>query len=79
MHVYIEIENFIFFVLLVFRLEKESCVFFDLKYFEEKILAGEFDECEKYLSAFTNITDSPSSMKMFFEIRKQKYLEALDR
>ncbi|XP_039686895.1 topless-related protein 2 [Medicago truncatula] len=60
-------------------LEKESGVFFDLKYFEEKILAGEFDESEKYLSAFINITDSPSSMKMFFEIRKQKYLEALDR
>lgn len=63
----------------MFRLEKESGVFFDLKYFEEKILAGEFDESEKYLSAFINITDSPSSMKMFFEIRKQKYLEALDR
>ncbi|AES66309.2 topless-like protein [Medicago truncatula] len=60
-------------------MEKETGVFIDLKYFQEKILDGEFDESEKYLSAFTNITDSQSSMKMFFQIRKQKYLEALDR
>ncbi|ONK67561.1 uncharacterized protein A4U43_C05F1320 [Asparagus officinalis] len=49
------------------------------KYFEEKSLAGEWDEVEKYLSGFTKVDDNRYSMKIFFEIRKQKYLEALDR
>lgn len=41
--------------------------------------AGEWDEVEKYLSGFTKVDDNRYSMKIFFEIRKQKYLEALDR
>lgn len=49
-----------------------------MKYFEEKVHAGEWDEVEKYLSGFTKVDDNRYSMKIFFEIRKQKYLEALD-
>lgn len=64
---------------LEFRLEQESGFFFNMKYFEEKALAGEWDEVEKYLSGFTKVDDNRYSMKIFFEIRKQKYLEALDR
>ncbi|XP_019422811.1 PREDICTED: topless-related protein 3-like [Lupinus angustifolius] len=63
----------------VHKLEKESGFFFNLKYFEEKVHAGEWDEIEKYLSGFTKVDDNRYSMKIFFEIRKQKYLEALDR
>ncbi|CAF1920901.1 unnamed protein product [Brassica napus] len=63
----------------VHRLEKESGFFFNTKYFDEKVLAGEWDEVEKYLSGFTKVDDNRYSMKIFFEIRKQKYLEALDR
>ncbi|KAE8677766.1 Protein TOPLESS [Hibiscus syriacus] len=63
----------------VHRLEKESGFFFNLKYFEEKVQAGEWEEVEKYLSGFTKVDDNRYSMKIFFEIRKQKYLEALDR
>ncbi|XP_009611827.1 topless-related protein 3-like isoform X1 [Nicotiana tomentosiformis] len=63
----------------VHRLEQESGFFFNLKYFEEKVHAGEWDEVEKYLSGFTKVDDNRYSMKIFFEIRKQKYLEALDR
>ncbi|XVE65573.1 hypothetical protein DITRI_Ditri08aG0010600 [Diplodiscus trichospermus] len=63
----------------VHRLEQESGFFFNMKYFEEKALAGEWDEVEKYLSGFTKVDDNRYSMKIFFEIRKQKYLEALDR
>ncbi|OMO90759.1 hypothetical protein COLO4_18895, partial [Corchorus olitorius] len=59
-------------------LEQESGLFFSTKYFEELILAGKWQEAEKYLSAFTRIDDNRYSMKTFFEIRKQKYLEALD-
>nr|XP_009421409.1 PREDICTED: protein TPR1-like isoform X1 [Musa acuminata subsp. malaccensis] len=61
------------------KLEQESGFFFNMKYFEEKAQAGEWDEVEKYLSGFTKVDDNRYSMKIFFEIRKQKYLEALDR
>ncbi|KAK4486314.1 hypothetical protein RD792_008985 [Penstemon davidsonii] len=37
------------------------------------------EEVERYLSGFTKVEDNRYSMKIFFEIRKQKYLEALDR
>ncbi|KAG4911286.1 hypothetical protein JHK87_057402 [Glycine soja] len=49
------------------------------QYFEEKVQAGEWEEVEKYLSGFTKVDDNRYSMKIFFEIRKQKYLEALDQ
>jgi hypothetical protein len=61
------------------RLEQESGFFFNMKYFEEKVHAGEWEEVEKYLAGFTKVDDNRYSMKIFFEIRKQKYLEALDR
>ncbi|KAG5232348.1 WD-40 repeat family protein [Salix suchowensis] len=63
----------------VHKLEKESGFYFNMKFFEEKVLAGEWDEVEKYLAGFTKVDDNRYSMKIFFEIRKQKYLEALDR
>ncbi|KAE8733394.1 Topless-related protein 3 [Hibiscus syriacus] len=63
----------------VHRLEKESGFFFNMKFFEEKVQAGEWDEVEKYLSGFTKVDDNRYSMNIFFEIRKQKYLEAFDR
>ncbi|KAL6545007.1 Topless-related protein 3 [Orobanche hederae] len=63
----------------VHKLEQESAFFFNMKYFEEKVHAGEWDEVEKYLYGFTKVDDNRYSMKIFFEIRKQKYLEALDR
>ncbi|KAH7513409.1 hypothetical protein FEM48_Zijuj12G0196900 [Ziziphus jujuba var. spinosa] len=54
------------------KLEQESGFFFNMKYFEEKALAGEWDEVERYLSGFTKVDDNRYSMKIFFEIRKQK-------
>ncbi|KAK6913734.1 WD40 repeat [Dillenia turbinata] len=63
----------------VHKLEQESGFFFNMKYFEEKAQAGEWDEVERYLSGFTKVDDNRYSMKIYFEIRKQKYLEALDR
>ena len=50
-----------------------------MKYFEEKVQAGEWEEVEKYLAGFTKVDDNRCSMKIFFEMRKQKYLEAFDR
>ncbi|KAF8380625.1 hypothetical protein HHK36_028114 [Tetracentron sinense] len=59
-------------------LEQESRFFFNMKYFDEKAV-GEWDKGKKYLFGFTKVADNRYSMKVFFEIRKQKYLEALDR
>eukprot|EP00253_Pinus_taeda_P024295 PITA_24295 len=50
-----------------------------MKYFEDQVQAGEWDEVERYLSGFTKVDDNRYSMKILFEIRKQKYLEALDK
>ncbi|XP_019183891.1 PREDICTED: topless-related protein 4-like isoform X1 [Ipomoea nil] len=63
----------------VHRLEQESGFFFNMQHFGELVTNGEWDEVEKYLSGFTKVDDNRYSMKIFFEIRKQKYLEALDR
>lgn len=63
----------------VHKLEQESGFFFNVKYFEEEVLNGNWEEVERYLSGFTKVDDNRYSMKIFFEIRKQKYLEALDK
>lgn len=48
-----------------------------MKYFENVVTNGECDEVEKYLSAFTKSDDNAHSLRMFFEIRKQRYVETL--
>ncbi|KAL8158733.1 hypothetical protein V2J09_000270, partial [Rumex salicifolius] len=63
----------------VHKLEQESGFFFNMRHFEDLVTNGDWDEVEKYLSGFTKVDDNRYSMKIFFEIRKQKYLEALDR
>ncbi|XP_058780462.1 topless-related protein 1-like isoform X1 [Vicia villosa] len=63
----------------VHKLEQESGFFFNMKYFEDEVHSGNWDEVERYLSGFTKVDDNRYSMKIFFEIRKQKYLEALDK
>ncbi|CAA0829350.1 Topless-related protein 1 [Striga hermonthica] len=60
-------------------LEQETGYFFDLQYFEELVIEGSWDEVERYLSSFTAAEDNKYSTKIYFEIRKQKYLEALDK
>ncbi|KAI7987128.1 Topless-related protein 1 [Camellia lanceoleosa] len=59
--------------------ECESGLFFDINYFEELVVNGDWDEADRYLSCFTKWDDNRHSMKMFFEIKKQKYFEALDK
>ncbi|KAG1327125.1 hypothetical protein COCNU_01G010590 [Cocos nucifera] len=61
------------------KLEEESGIYFNMWYFEESVLAGNWEEAERYLSGFTKFNDNRHSTKIYFEIRKQKYLEALDR
>jgi hypothetical protein len=65
--------------MLIYRLELESGLYFDIEHFEDMILKGKWGETEKYLSGFTKVEDNNHSIKIYFELRKQKYLEALDR
>lgn len=52
---------------------------FDMEYFEEMMLSGNWNEAEKYISGFTKIGDNIYSNNIFLLIRKCKFLEALDR
>ncbi|XP_051137730.1 protein TOPLESS-like [Andrographis paniculata] len=60
-------------------LEQETGYFFDIDYFEELMLQGKWDDVEGYISGFTLVDDNDYSRKIYFEIRKHKYIEALDR
>ncbi|CAI9092663.1 OLC1v1027973C2 [Oldenlandia corymbosa var. corymbosa] len=60
-------------------LEQETGFFFDMDHFDEMVMSGEWDEAENYLSGFTSIENNQHSMKTFFELRKQKFYEALDK
>ncbi|KAJ4827612.1 hypothetical protein Tsubulata_047459, partial [Turnera subulata] len=60
-------------------LERQTGCFFDVRYFESLVLAGRFDEAENYLSGFTHINHNLHSTMIYFELRKQKFLEALDK
>ncbi|XP_021800010.1 uncharacterized protein LOC110744346 [Prunus avium] len=63
----------------VHRLEKDSGYFFNMRYFEDCVIHGEWDEVEHYLAGFTKVDENSDSTKILFAIRKQKFLEALDR
>ncbi|GLT77952.1 hypothetical protein SLA2020_495050 [Shorea laevis] len=58
-------------------LERESGFYFDMKYFEDLVLGGEWDEAERYFSGFTSASDNRHSNKVYFEIRKQNFLKHL--
>jgi hypothetical protein len=42
------------------------------------ILKGKWEEVEKCVFEFIKVEDINHSFKIYFEIRKQRYLEALD-
>jgi len=50
-----------------------------MKYFEDMVLKGKWDDAENYLLGFTKVKDNDYSIKIYFEMRKQKYFEALDK
>ncbi|KAK1551092.1 hypothetical protein Q3G72_030168 [Acer saccharum] len=40
------------------RLERESGYYFDMTFFEEMVLDGNWEEAESYLSSFTKVEDN---------------------
>lgn len=51
-----------------------------MKYFKEEVQNGNWDDVEKYLRGFIKIEDkTEDSLKIFYTINKEKYLEALDK
>ncbi|CAM9001746.1 unnamed protein product [Rhodiola kirilowii] len=61
------------------ELERVTAIFFDIDYISELIRQGDWDKIEEYLLGFTHRDSNDQSLKIFFEISKQKYMEALDR
>ncbi|XP_078157501.1 protein TPR3-like [Carex rostrata] len=62
------------------KLEQESGYYFNMKYFKEEVQNGNWDDVEKYLRGFIKIEDkTEDSLKIFYTINKEKYLEALDK
>ncbi|KAF3326026.1 Topless-related protein 1 [Carex littledalei] len=60
------------------RLERDSQLYFNLKYFEELILAGQWAEVEWYLRGyFMDVRGNSHGLKLIFETYKQKFYEAL--
>ncbi|KAK8505398.1 hypothetical protein V6N12_067365 [Hibiscus sabdariffa] len=59
-------------------LEQESGCYFDMVFFEDLVLNGKWEMVEKYLSGFTSVSDNKYSTKIYFEIRKLNFLEALN-
>ncbi|XP_022003682.1 topless-related protein 4 [Helianthus annuus] len=60
------------------RLESESGAFCNVDYIAELVTNGDWDVLENYLAGFINVNGSRHSVKMLFEIRKQRYIEALN-
>ncbi|GER30301.1 TOPLESS-related 2 [Striga asiatica] len=48
----------------VHKLEQESGFFFNMKYFEDQVQAGEWEEVERYLSGFTKLHFSSESFSL---------------
>lgn len=61
------------------RLEKESGLSFNLRYFSKTVMDGEWEEVEKYLPGFTKESDNWFLLELSVEIQRQKYLEALEK
>ncbi|PQQ03780.1 putative TOPLESS-related 1 [Prunus yedoensis var. nudiflora] len=49
-----------------------------MNYFEDTVHSGKWDEAERYLSGFTKFDDNRYSTNIYFWIRKQNFLEAID-
>lgn len=71
---------FVFVILVcIISLEQEASFYFDMNYFESLVLNGQWKNANEYLSGFCGVHDNKYSVKIYFELRKQQYLESLDK
>lgn len=66
--------------MLSIRLASETGVYFDWDKFSELVMAGKWDKMEKILNRYLKYeiaTAEKNTIRIYFEIRKQKYLEYL--
>ncbi|XP_020102466.1 topless-related protein 4-like [Ananas comosus] len=64
---------------IMLLLERETQIFFDLPYFEGLVLAGAWNDADWYLKGFTKLDENWWSQKIFFELYKTMFFEALVR
>lgn len=69
----------VFVILVCISLEQEASFYFDMNYFESLVLNGQWKNANEYLSGFCGVHDNKYSVKIYFELRKQQYLESLDK
>lgn len=63
----------------MYRLERETGLFFDTDYFSAVVMRGDWNEAEDYLAGFTKPLDNHTSKLIYFDMRYIKFLEALER
>lgn len=59
-------------------LERESGFYFNMRYFEDLVHNGAFDQAEEYVDGFTDVHENSFSTKIYYELRRQKFLEILE-
>ncbi|GJT96790.1 protein TPR2 [Tanacetum coccineum] len=60
-------------------LEIESGIYLDVSHVEHLIQNGEWDQLHKYIYGFFSYGDDRTTMEISFQIKKQKFFEALKR
>ncbi|KAK4760133.1 hypothetical protein SAY87_023264 [Trapa incisa] len=58
--------------------ERESGSYFYMEHFEGMVMNGQWEAAERYLSSFTKLDENHFSLKIYFDMRKQHFLETLD-
>lgn len=62
-----------------FSLETESGIYLDISHVGDLIQNGAWDQLHKYLTGFFNYGDDRATMEISFQIKKQKFFEALKK
>ncbi|KAK4750160.1 hypothetical protein SAY87_027609 [Trapa incisa] len=52
--------------------------YFYVEHLEGMVMNGQWGAAERYLSSFTRLDDNRFSLKIYFHMRKQHFLETLD-
>ncbi|KAK7831294.1 topless-related protein 1 [Quercus suber] len=59
-------------------LERESGFYINMSHFEDLVHNGAFDQAEEYVDGFTDVHENSFSTKIYYELRRHKFLEILE-